>query len=122
MAQPTVRVNGLKELNRAFKEYDKDAKKDLQAALRLIAVPVAADARRLASPFGEATVAGIAPGARVAGAVVRQRRRKTTGHHPEFGGLLMRRALEPALQENETKIVEGVERLFDTLAIKHGFG
>lgn len=119
MASQTVRVKGLRELNRAFKGYADDSRKELQAELRKIAEPVAATARQKAAPYGAATSTGFAAGARVAGAVVRQRRKKTTGHHPEFPGILMRKVLLPALAEHEERIIREVNDLFDRLDRKH---
>jgi hypothetical protein len=117
----TVKVTGLKELDRAWKNVDKNLQKQLRGELKTLAEPVAATSRSLGSRFGAKTAGGYVAGARTGGAVVRQRMRKTTGHHPEFGALQMATVLIPALDQHEDQIVNGVERLFDRIANREGF-
>lgn len=121
MAVGAVRVEGLRELNQAFGRYHKQLQKELREELKKVAEPVAADAREKASRFGPKTTRGIAAGTRAGAAVVRQRNRKTTGHHPEFGALQMRTALEPALEENTDEVLERVETMLDRLGYMNGF-
>lgn len=118
MAAPgTVRVTGLREYHRAISKVSKPLKRELEAALRKVAEPVAADIRSLAETeqWGPRTVDGIRAGSSRGVPVIRQRRRKTTGAHPEFGGMQMRRAFLPGLERNEETIVRGVEAMLDDL-------
>jgi hypothetical protein len=121
MAAQTVRVKGLKELNRAFGQIEKDLQKEMRVELKRVAEPVAATARGKASRYGPKTAAGFVAGSRAGGAVVRQRVKRTTGLRPDFGSLLMREVLEPALAENEDEVVRGVERVLDRVITKAGF-
>jgi hypothetical protein len=52
---------------------------------------------------------------------VEQRRRKTTGQHPEFGSLQMRRALLPAMREEEPQVLEALENMLEGLGRSNGF-
>ena len=120
----TVRVRGLRELNRDFGKLSKKLQRELQHELRKLAEPVARDIRGRASAenYGAATVAGIAAGTRSGAAVVRQRRRKTTGQHPSFGGLQMREAFIPGLEAHEGEIVLGVEHFLSRITAESGLG
>jgi hypothetical protein len=117
----TVRVHGLKELNRAFGKASKDLQRELRAGLKEAAEPVAAEARSNAARFGARTAAGIKPGARAGAAFVRQGNRKTTGKRPDFGRLQMQTVLLPALAAKEDAVVAEVEKLIDRIADKGGF-
>ncbi len=117
----TVYVRGLRELNRDLGRMDKNLKRELQASLRAVAEPVAADARSKAIRFGPATSEKIRAGSSRGQAVVRQNARRTTGARPDFGSLLMRTVLVPALVENEEMIVKGVEEMLDHLSGGNGF-
>lgn len=111
----------MRELNSALGKYEKSLQKELRAELKRVAEPVAQDARSKAARFGARTAAGIAAGTRSGAAVVRQRNRKTTGQRPDFGVLQMRTVLEPALAENETRVLEDVENMLDRLSYMTGF-
>lgn len=121
MAVGTVRVEGLKELNRAFKNVSKELQKELRVGLKKAAEPVATDARRRAARFGAKTAAGIKPSARGTSAFVRQSNRKTSGRRPDFGGIQMAAAFLPALAANEDAVVREVEHLLDRIADREGF-
>ncbi len=117
----TLVVKGLRELNRDLGRMNKTAQKELQAALRVVAEPVAVAARSKAERFGPRTATKIAAGSSRGQAVVRQRARRTTGRRPDFGALQMRTVLVPALDENAENIVRGVELMLGTLALGNGF-
>lgn len=117
----TVYVQGLKELDRAFKDVGKGVHKEFRDELKRIAEPVAVDARSRAARFGAKTASGLQAGARSGVAVVRQRVKKTTGLRPDFAGLLMRESLIPALDANEDSIVREVEQLLDRVSEREGF-
>lgn len=117
----SIKVKGLKELDSAFKAMDKGLQKELRSDIKRIVEPVAVDARRLAARFGNKTAGGLQAGARAGVGVVRQRMRRTTGAHPEFAGLLVATAMQPALDRNEDVVVRGVEDLIDRVADREGF-
>lgn len=121
MAAETVRVHGLKELQRDFKAMGPQALKDLRAELRQIADPVREEATRLFSPLGARSASGYRVVARMRGVAVEQKFRTTTGLHPEWGRVQLGVALIPALERKENEVVEGVEDVLDRLAVKHGF-
>lgn len=131
VASPTVRIRGLRELNRALNAYDKDLRKEMRAELRIVAQPVKELATSLA--LGEITNMtahwarmrlGIAakgvymvPASRNAGGSPRP----DDGSPTSFVGLMLGRAMERALDQNSDKIVSGGEHLLDVLGTKHGF-
>lgn len=116
MAQ-SVEWRGLTDLQQYFRKLDEAAKREIQKELRKVAAPVAADVRRRASEKGwsQRTVTGIRPGTRLGVAVVRQSRRKTTGAQPQFGGIQLREAFIPAVEQNaalvEREAALAIERL-----------
>ena len=116
----SLKVSGLRELQRDLGKLDKNAKRELAAALRAVAEPVAADVRAKASARGwtQKTVTGIRAGSRLGVAVVRQSRRKTTGDQPHFGALQMKEAFIPAAQQNEAMVERSVELMLDRLTAR----
>ena len=116
----TVRVHGLREVNRAFKRLETGVEKEVKEELKKLAEPVAADARGRISRYRGASTATIKPYATMKGAVVRQQIKKRTGKHSQFGSLQMGHLIG-ALEDNESSVVEGVEDLLDFLKRKEGF-
>lgn len=121
MAAGSVKVKGLKELQRDFRRIDKDAAKAVRQGLKEAAEPVRQEAARLFSGVDAHSAAGYKVRIRQRGVAVEQTRRRTTGLHPEFGKLQMRRALLPALASREDQVVDGLERVLDGLADRNGF-
>lgn len=107
----TVRVNGLRSMLKVTDQMPNDIKRGVRAELRKVAEPVRAEATALfVGTVGKpgATKYGIS--VRAVGTVsVEQRLRRTTGLHPEFGALQMRRALLPALDHNEDNVVRAMD-------------
>lgn len=131
MAAPyTTRVRGLREFYVGCARISRTLPRELQRELRDLAEPVASTARGHAEAegWGPKAAGGIRAtasakaAAGAGGASVVQRNRKTTGDHPNFGPLQMRKALLPAAAEHEDEIVEGVERMLDRLTSEEGFG
>lgn len=117
----SVKVHGLRELNSALKKVDRELARELESELRDAAQLVAETARAKFSVIDARSAMGFRPRIRGFGrVVVEQRRRRTTGQHPEFGSLQMRRALLPALREDEPKVIEAIEGMLDRLG--HGAG
>jgi hypothetical protein len=104
----TVKVSGLREVQRAFRRMSGTLRPELRAALRKAAEPVARDARAKEKWQG-ASVSTIGPKVTLAGASVTQRARKVTGARPDYGALQMRDAFIPALVENADEIEAAAE-------------
>jgi hypothetical protein len=118
-----VRVEGLRELNRAFKLYGKGLEGGIREALEAAAEPVKTDAQTLAVssipriglPWSRMRVgvtkhtAYIAPQQR--GTTVRTRRGR-----PNLKGLLLGRAMEPALDRNISNVERELGDALDDLA------
>lgn len=118
----SIKVHGLRELNSALKHYNKELKKELEVDLRLAAQTVADEARKLFASYDEKSAAGFRPRIRGLGrVVVEQRRGRTTGFHPDYGALQMRRALLPALARKQEEVVKSLERMLDDLGHREGF-
>jgi len=112
----TLRVKGLRELNRALLRSDRELQKSVRKEIREVARIVADDARARFMPTDPRTSMGMRPQVRGGfRAVAEQRRRRTTGKHPEFGVLQMRRAFLPALAAKEDEVLERFERILDRL-------
>ena len=111
MADPlTLRVDGLGGLVKAADAAGKETKKLVRDRLRKMAEPVLADARAKIAPYNATSAARLGISVRRVGTVaVEQRMKRTTGAHPEYGPLQMRKALLPALDEN----ADGIEREFE---------
>jgi len=122
-----VAVHGLTELNRAFGRLDRGLKRELGGYLRAAAEPVRADAERLAAEG----VRNIGPGdpwsrmrvgitTRLVYVAPRERGLKTrvddSRRRPNLAPLLLDRALEPALNQNQARVIEILERGFDQLS------
>lgn len=110
----TVRVTGLRETRKAF-EKGSDRLKELDKELADIAAPVAQDIQTKLARFGAPTVQGVKVKRRGFEVKVQQTRRKTTGHHPEFGALQMKDAFIPTLMDHETRVVNDVEKWLDNV-------
>jgi hypothetical protein len=108
MAAATVRITGLKELQRALRQVDKSLGADFKNELKKAGEPVARSAAaKLARYQGAST--NVRVHALGKGVFVRQQARKVTGLRGDFGAVQMRNAFEPALDENQHRIVSDVE-------------
>jgi hypothetical protein len=110
----TVKVSGLREVQRAFRRMSGTLRPELRAALRKAADPVARDARGKEKWQG-ASIATIGPKVTLTGASVTQRARKVTGARPDYGALQMRQAFIPALEENAAEIEAAAEAALTTI-------
>jgi len=115
-----IKVEGLRELERAFFAADRELSRDLRDALAESAAPVRSDAQLLA---GSGTIRNLhagqpwtrmrtGVGRSIAYVVPTERGVKGRGNarhrRPNLGQLLLGRAMEPALERN----LENVERRF----------
>jgi hypothetical protein len=117
----SVKVKGLRELQRAFREMSKESAKELREGLREAAEPVRQEASRLFAPVNIGSAMGYRVRVRQRGVAVEQSRKRVTGQHPEYGALQMRTALIPALAHREDEVLRGVEKVLDELADDNGF-
>ena len=118
-----VRVKGLRDLLAVTDKLPKDVKRGVRDQLRKVAEPVRdeATARFLSSISPDAGKTRYGISVRKAGTVsVEQRRKRTTGKHPEFAKTQMRDALIPALEHNERRIVEAMDDVLADLERKWG--
>lgn len=124
MASPeTIRVEGLRSLLRATDKAEKQTKKLVRDELRRAAEPVRDEARRLLAPVDSRSASRIGISVRKVGLVsVEQRLRRTTGKHPQFGSLQMRKAFVPALGSRSDVVVGRLEEALDRLADEWGTG
>jgi hypothetical protein len=104
------RVIGYTEFMRAIARAGKDEKKYVRDVFREVGNVVRADAAARFTPYDEKTARGYRVYVRQRGIGVEQSLRKTTGAHPEFGSLQMRRALLPAVDDAEPFLDRGMER------------
>lgn len=117
----SVKVEGLKELQRALRNYDKVLAKELRVELKKAAEIVAQEATARFSGINPMSAAGFRPRARGASAFVQQTRRRTTGLRGDYGALQMRIALLPALEAKEPAVVQQLEGMLDRLGQQEGF-
>ena len=116
MAASTVRVKGLKELNRAINKADKDTKKLLKARFAKVGDIIRDEGRSRFSGIDAGSAAGFKTRTMVSGVKVQQSRRKTTGRRGDYGSLQMRRALEPALEAKQPQVLDELEKALEDVA------
>jgi hypothetical protein len=121
MANETIRVHGLRELNRAFARADKTVRLEKNKKLRRAAEPVRADAEALAvdriSRIGPewsrmrvgvtTKVVYVAP--KPKGTRNQSRRR------PKLAGRLMDESMVPALNRNRPAVMEALDEVLDEM-------
>lgn len=112
-------MRGLNELVRDFGRLDAELKRGLQREIHEAAAIVSNDARGRAGRFGAPVALKIRPRVRGARGFVESRAR-SRGVRPDFGALLMRTALLPALGGRQEDVVRRLEGMLDRLA--HGAG
>ena len=116
-AEGAVRVRGLRELNRAFARADRKLRLEKNDALRRAAEPVREEAEQLAVAeiprIGDAwsrmrvgvttKVVYVAP--------FERGQRRGNRKRPNLAGLLMNRAMQPALDMHRSEVIERVDDL-----------
>ena len=117
-----IRVDGLRELQRAFKTANKDLAKEMRSSLRSAAEPVRreAEARTVREIRNIGTVwddmrTGVLTNQTY---VAPRRRRKGGSPRPNLAGLLMERAMQPALDANARAVEAELGDMLDSLANK----
>lgn len=117
----TIRVEGLRDLQRDFQRMSKDLSKEVRDELRQIGNVVRDEARQLFVGVDARSAAGYRTRVRRGSVAVEQSKGKTTGQHPEFSGLQLRRALTPVLVSKSDETVESLDRMLGRLAGHNGF-
>lgn len=119
-AQTAVRVEGLRALSRAFAVADKTLSRELRKGLRDAAEPVRADAEALAS--SRISNIGVSwsrmrVGVTRSSVYVAPRERGTRGRsrRSNLAGLLLERAMQPALEANIGDVEEAVDDVLATV-------
>ena len=129
MATGAVRVRGLKELTRAFKNISKDLSRELNDELKEAAEPVRSGAERYAlgrirnmprSPHYATMRVGVSKAQGVVYVVPAWRRRGGKGR-ANLKTLLLERAMDPALEENQAEVLHKVDNMLGRLAGHQGF-
>lgn len=118
----TLRVDGYRQTMQALALADKATRRAWRAELAHAGDKVRTDASSLAARYDQKTAAGYRTRVRQRGIAVEQSLRKTTGRHPEFGTLQMRRVLLPALAANERDTVRAVEDALDRICDRFNHG
>lgn len=125
MPERAIRVEGLRELELAFKLYGRGLEKGLREAMETAAEPVRLDAQTLAVenisnigfPWSRMRVgvtrrtAYVAPQQRG-----RRSRLRPNAGRPNLRGLLLERAMEPALDQNVSRVEREFVDALDDLA------
>lgn len=129
----TVVVSGYKEAARAFGKLNREFPKEVRTRLKRAAEPVRAEATRLAGQQIRNLGAGdlwaqtrIGGGSRLVYIAMKQRGRASKTNprvrRPQFGDLLMERAMKPALERNREKVAASVDNLLGEMADDWGRG
>lgn len=121
-----VRVEGLRELQRAFKAADRTLARDLREGLRNVADPVRATATQLALqnitrigiPWSEMRIGVTSTTVYVA--PKRRGTRDPRKRRPNLALLLLGRSMLPAVEQNQQVIEAGFDRLLDD--VENAFG
>lgn len=125
MPERAIRVEGLRELELAFKLYGRGLEKGIREAMETAAEPVRLDAQTLAVenisnigfPWSRMRVgvtrrtAYVAPQQRG-----RRSRLRPNAGRPNLRGLLLERAMEPALDQNVSRVEREFVDALDDLA------
>jgi hypothetical protein len=120
-----VKITGLRELDRAFKTISKDLQQGLRAEMKDAAEPVRLRAEQLAeSRIRNATGpwTRMKSGVTTRGAYIAPSARRRGGSpRPNYGGLLMSRAMVPAAEQKRDEVVDRLERWIDRITDDEGF-
>jgi hypothetical protein len=120
MAQNMI-VHGLPALQRAIKTMERNAAKYARDALEDVARPIAASATERKARYPGAALGNIHPRAFSNRVFVEDRTPPFTGMRGDFGSLIMRRAMLPALYEHQDDAVRELDNALDRLARRAGF-
>lgn len=123
----SVRVHGLRELNRAFAKLSKDEARELKEELVRVGEPVRAAAERLAVADIRNLAEGDRWGRMRLGVTSRlvyvapRARRRGGSPRKNLAPLLLERAMFPAVDQNEHRVRAGLKRMLDRVGRQAGF-
>lgn len=119
-SEKTMRVDGLRDLHRAFAAADKTLNSELRSSLRGVAEPVRRGAEQLSlrqirniGPRWSRMRVGVTQTSVYVAPV--ERGRKSATRRPNLADLLMDRAMQPALDANQEDVVVRFEEMLDTV-------
>jgi len=120
-----IRVQGLRELSTAFGRLSAELKAELKAELAAAAEPVRARAEALATseirnigPTWSRMRVGVTPGVVY---VAPKSRRRRGSPRKNLAPLLMDRAMQPALEQEEPEVVGLLDAMLGRLSDENGF-
>lgn len=121
----SIRIEGIRELNRAFAQISLEVKRDNVRKLREATEPARAKAEELAvsnirnigGRWSQMRLGVITRGVYLAP----KARRRGGSPRPNLGGLLLKRSMLPAVREAQPEIVARLEVWLDGLAGQNGF-
>lgn len=106
---------------RACDRAGKETRREVRATLREAGDVVKEDWQARMRSIDERSAAGLRTVVRVRGVSVEQSLRKTTGKHPEYGALQMRRGIH-AVDAKRDQAERAMERAIDKVADHFGKG
>jgi hypothetical protein len=120
-----IKVYGDAELVAAFRGLSRDVRTELRPTLRAAAEPVRSDAETLAVEEIR-NIGGrwsrMRIGVTATAVYVAPRSKRSGGSpRPNLAGLLMHRAMQPALDQNRDQVTADVDLLIRAAAARHGF-
>lgn len=127
VSDSVIRIHGLRELERAFRVADREEAKLLRATLKQTAAPVkrAAEGKavsRIRNIGGRWSKMRIGFAGQVVYLAPKERGRASRANRqirrPNLKDLLLDRAMIPALAENESEVVRGIETMLNTVGRK----
>lgn len=116
MARETLVVRDLSLFLKACAKAEKDTRTEVRAALRDVGDVVRRESTDRFAPINARSAAGYRTRVRQRGIAVEQSLRKTTGRHPEYGALQMRKALLPAVVSKQDEMNRELERAIARIA------
>jgi hypothetical protein len=122
MAESAVRIEGLRELERAFKLYGRGMERGIREALEAASEPVRSDAQALAVssirnigiPWSRMRI-GVTRRTAYIAPQERGRNTRPGRRRPNLRGLLLDRAMQPALDRNISKVEREIGDALDDL-------
>jgi hypothetical protein len=122
----TVVVRGYRELDRAFADISKDLRKEERKQLKEVAEPVRALAEQMAA--GNISNIGaywsrmrLGVTSKVVYVAPKSRKTGRGSPRPNLAGLLLDRAMQPALDSKSDQIMSDYERWVGSINTRHGF-
>lgn len=111
-----VRVEGLREFQRALQKADPELRKQVRATFREVGEIVRVDAAARFGRISADSAGGFRVRVRQKGVAVEQSKRRVTGKRGDYGRLQMTTALLPALDSKQGRVVDAFEDAIDKVA------